>query len=1054
MNYSFCTVDTTTLQGPKVTVSTSFLRDRALLLLTGQAFFTGLSFGLLFNVAYTLLVVEFGSAGLRTVYVLVGVTVPVFTIGFNALEARLHLARTSTLVTALFTGLFFLAYGALLLADLSWIIYALMVMNTMGTLYLMMLRGSQAVEIYDARTIKNRYPKITGGEMLAVVLAGLLVRPLTALTGSLERLLIVGGLSMAGALVLVTVVTAEYICPAEAHHRAHRHEQSRNRNDQGVRAFLTILGKPYTLLVFSYQMVTSTISLLVQYIVYSQAQLFFPTQSEMSHFIGLAKSGTTAVSFLFLSLAAGRLLIRFGMPLGLAGSPGGVALVLVAALLAGMIEGTPGTWFFALVVLAQFVDYAMYSGFAKTSIQSAFQPLSAKERDVVHTFAQGIGIPASYGLAGLLLVSFARMPRYTPGMAAYLTLMVTLLCGVTGFFLYRAYSAQLRRSLSRRNIGEMELNLEDASTMQVVNRLLEADDPWLLRSGLDILEKAAHPSYAGKIRSLLERPLPPEVRKDLLERIERERPPWGREAAEQAILQSEDTSLCATGIRTLCALLDEPSRAVAHHLESPSREIRSAAVSGLFLYGGINGILQAGNVFNSMLASPDPRERVEAAGILERAGIRTFYHPLIPLLKDPVEKVVSAALRAAGSVRHPALIPEILPWIDPVNTRAEAISALTRFGGDLAPWLSKSLRGDPEIPPSRSIRMIRLSARIADPPIGALLEEALMAGTRGMLAATVQSALSQRGYRAVSPESRKKVIGEVLANSGKAARILVAIHLLEAMNQEIRPLISTLRDQYRRQEDRIFTLCTLLYNPDEIMGARGKIMEGTAKQKALASEMLDVILEPEIRRHVITVIEHTESGDVPVLRELFGLPVLDGPGQIAEILTEKDLWPEEWLRTCADHAAVVTGITDHPLEDEMLTTIERVMTLKAADIFSTIPDAVLAHIASIGEDVDAAPRETVIRKGEMGDCMYIIREGRVSVHDETRTFAELGPGQVVGEMAVLDPEPRSASVTALEETSLLKIGKDAFDSVMADHPGIARGVIHVLCNRLRNSLKK
>ncbi|SIQ60493.1 Cyclic nucleotide-binding domain-containing protein [Alkalispirochaeta americana] len=1054
MNYPFCTVDTTTLHGPKVTVSTSFLRDRALLLLAGQAFFTGLSFGLLFNVAYTLLVVEFGSAGLRTVYVLVGVTVPFFTIGFNALEGKLHLARTSLIVTALFTVLFFLAYFALLFLNLSWVIYALMVMNTMGTLYLMMLRGSQAVEIYDARTIKNRYPKITGGEILAVVLAGIMVGPLTTLTGSLERLLIVGGVSMTGAFLMVLMVVGEYIGPAEARHHAHRHEQSRRKSDHGVRAFLAILGKRYTLLVFGYQMITSMISLLVQYIVYSQAQRFFLTQSEMSQFIGLAKSGTTAVSFLFLSFAAGRLLIRFGMPLGLAGSPAGVSVMLVAALVAGLVEGTPGRWFFILVVVSQFVDYAMYSGFVKTSIQSAFQPLPPKERDIVHTFAQGIGIPVSYGLAGLLLVSFARMTRYTPTVAAYLTLIVTGLCGVVGFFLYRAYSAQLRKTLSRRNIGEMELNLEDASTMQVVDRLLEAQDPWILRSGLDLLEKAAHPSYTDRIRDLLERPLQTEARRDLLERIERAKPAWGKDAAERAVLQSDDTSLRSAGIRALCATVDEPASSVSEYLESPSPEIRSAAVSGLFLYGGINGILQAGNVFNSMLGSSDIQERVEAASILERTGIRNFYHPLIGLLKDPSESVVTASLKAAGMVCHPALIPEVLPWIDPVSTRAEAISALVRFEGDLLPWLKRCLEGDPEIPFPRSIRMIRLCARISDPRVGTLLEEALMTRSNGEMAATVQSALSQRGYRAVSPETRKRVLERILENSEKAARILVATHLLEALHQEIRPLISALQDQYRRQEDRIFTLCTLLYNPDEIMGARGKIMEGTAKQKALASEMLDVLLEPEIKRHVIAVIENTETGDIPLLRELFGLSVIDGHGQIQEILTQNDLWPEQWLRTCAEYAAAVTGIAGHTLEESMLTTIERVMTLKAADIFSTIPDAVLAHIASIGEDVDAPPKETFIKKGEMGDCMYIIREGRVSVHDETRSFAELGPGQVVGEMAVLDPEPRSASVTALEETSLLKIEKDAFDSVMADHPGIARGVIHVLCNRLRNSLKK
>lgn len=1023
------------------------------MLLVTQAFFTGLSFGLLFNVAYTLLVVEFGSAGLRTVYVLVGVTVPFFTIGFNALEEKLHLAKTSLIVIAFFTILFFVAYFALAFLDLPWIIYALMVMNMMGTLYSMMLRGSQAVEIYDARTIKNRYPRITGGEILAIVLAGIMVGPLTVLTGSLERLLLIGGASMIGALVMVWLVIREYIGPAEAHHHAHVHEHSHGHVEHGFRTFLSILKKRYTLLVFAYQMVTSMVSLLVQYIVYSQAQRFFLTQADMSQFIGLVKSGTTGVSFVFLTFAAGRLLIRFGMPIGLAGSPVGVSVMLVAALVAGMLEGTPGRWFFILVVASQFVDYMMYSGFAKTSVQSAFQPLPPKERDVVHTFAQGIGIPVSYGAAGLLLTFFARMTRYTPSVAAYLTLVVTAVCGVIGFFLYRAYSGQLRKTLSRRNIGEMELSLEDASTMQAVDRLLEAEDAWLVRSGLDLLENASHPSYMEKVKELMDRADRVEVQRDLLERIERVRPDWGRAAAENVLNQCDDDSVRAAGIRVICATVDEPISTVSGYLESSSPEIRSAAVSGLFLYGGINGILQAGNVFNSMIGSSNPAERIEAAGILERAGIRNFYHPLVALLNDPEEAVVLASLRAARSVLHPSLIPEVLPWIDPVSTRAEALSALVGFGEHLVPWLRRCLDGDPELPRTRSMKIIRACARVPAPEIGEILEDALINLEEGEVSAGVYIALSQRGYRAITPEVRNRVMQRILNNSEKAARILVAVHVLETVQHDVRPLVSVLRDQYLRQEDRIFTLCAMLYNPDDILGAQRKIMDGTAKQKALGSELLDVLLEPEIKRQVIAVIEKTAADDVPALRELFGFPALSGQEQAREIATNTELWPEHWLHTCAEYAASVMGILDYTLEDGMLTTIERVMTLKAADIFSTIPDAVLAHIASIGEDVDVQGKETFIRKGEMGDCMYIIREGRVSVHDENTKFAELGAGQVVGEMAVLDPEPRSAFVTAVEETSLLKIGKDAFDSVMVDHPGIARGVIHVLCNRLRTSLK-
>jgi CRP-like cAMP-binding protein len=75
----------------------------------------------------------------------------------------------------------------------------------------------------------------------------------------------------------------------------------------------------------------------------------------------------------------------------------------------------------------------------------------------------------------------------------------------------------------------------------------------------------------------------------------------------------------------------------------------------------------------------------------------------------------------------------------------------------------------------------------------------------------------------------------------------------------------------------------------------------------------------------------------------------------------------------------------------------------------------------------------------------------VWVHSDEHTILTLGPGKSVGELAVLDPEPRVASVSALEETRLFRIDKDAFDEVMADRPEIAQGVIRALCQRVRDT---
>jgi CRP-like cAMP-binding protein len=134
----------------------------------------------------------------------------------------------------------------------------------------------------------------------------------------------------------------------------------------------------------------------------------------------------------------------------------------------------------------------------------------------------------------------------------------------------------------------------------------------------------------------------------------------------------------------------------------------------------------------------------------------------------------------------------------------------------------------------------------------------------------------------------------------------------------------------------------------------------------------------------------------------------------------------------------------------MLSTIEKVALLKAVKIFADTPDYVLASVAGIVDEVTFAAEETFIREGDLGDCMYIILDGEVRVHSGAKTILTLGAGKSVGELAVLDPEPRAASVSARQETRLFRISQDAFDEVMADRPEIARGVIRALCQRVRD----
>ena len=136
----------------------------------------------------------------------------------------------------------------------------------------------------------------------------------------------------------------------------------------------------------------------------------------------------------------------------------------------------------------------------------------------------------------------------------------------------------------------------------------------------------------------------------------------------------------------------------------------------------------------------------------------------------------------------------------------------------------------------------------------------------------------------------------------------------------------------------------------------------------------------------------------------------------------------------------------------MLTTIERVIALKRAAVFAEVPDEVLAELAACLVEAEYDAGQTIFRQGDLGDCLYIIADGGVRIHSEERTLDDLVAGAVFGEMAALDAEPRSASATADVDTLLLRLDREALYEVMEDQVQVARGIIGVLCRRLRGRL--
>ena len=132
----------------------------------------------------------------------------------------------------------------------------------------------------------------------------------------------------------------------------------------------------------------------------------------------------------------------------------------------------------------------------------------------------------------------------------------------------------------------------------------------------------------------------------------------------------------------------------------------------------------------------------------------------------------------------------------------------------------------------------------------------------------------------------------------------------------------------------------------------------------------------------------------------------------------------------------------------MLLTIERVALLKRVSLFERTPDRVLAGLARTLEEETFPAGTTMMVEGAVEDWFFVLVEGSVRVTQFDRV-TELGPGDVVGELAVLAGEQRVVTVTALTDVEAFRMRKVDFDEALRTRPEIAAGVIAELVRRLR-----
>ena len=942
--------------------------------------------------------------------------------------------------------------------------------------------------IYNLRQGKRLFGLLSSGEHMATIVSGFMAPLFVARIGTIN-LYWIGAFFMAGAIVLLVLIN---------HKNAEKMDSALGEKGESKReaGLISLAKDPYIRLIFALFTLFIIGIYTVNNISFQQAEVRFPTADEMAGYIGIFMGIFGVLSLIVQWFLAGRLLERFGVRSMILATPGGLFIFMTLF----AFVGTFTNWTSALFWLA--VSAAMYQSILDAADSAAinlmYQPLPAQLRTQVQTTVIGIVYPLAIGFAGLLLVLLLDGLGFSAVQLAYAALVVIAVWLYIGLHMGRAYPDRLRQALREYSLGGLASWRPDQDSIPILEEALSSANPAIVQYALDMLEDVAPQKAAIYLPALLDNP-DQAVQAGALERIGALS--WvGTPPGVPALLaNSENAHIRAAALRTWYRIDEKSATEELQVLSGDSQlEVRQEALAIMRQHDLPAFREQARERLAEMVAEGDGAQRAAAARVIGQTADPGDAGLLNVLLEDENTAVRHAALEAAASLRSPETWPLILPVLAQSDGRILATAALAAGGEEILSLL-ETVQEAANTEPGTLAGIAVVYGRIGSPRSAVALQKLifhadLIVRNQALVAlSTIACPAEVQDHQALERQlglERQEILETMAAQ-------------IDLGNGEAKGLAAGALEQKRRLlADNLLLLLSFLYDREGILSARGALLprrEVDDEKSAYAVEVLDILIDLAHKQMLLPFFQELAPEEQHALVEAGGLALLGRHDRLLAMLQPAPGEMERWLRICAiydlGHAgseevieaitqtavredadallldtalnslqtlganlpqiasanpSLVEAITGYPVvEKQQMSTLQKIAFLKNVSIFSHLPDGALLPIANLLVEETVPTGQMIMRKGDQGDLLYLVVDGRLRVHDGEQTIDTLGSGGVAGEMALLDLEPRSASVTAETPSRLLRLEQEPFFELLAGQPELARDLMALLSRRLR-----
>ena len=949
----------------------------------------------------------------------------------------------------------------------AWLIFAALVWYRVLSILTDLEYWAVAARLYDVRQAKRLFGLIGSGEVVARILGAFSV-PLLLRFTSVPNLLLLSAVALAACLALLLAVVPSLTEAAEPSGR-----RPGSKAVSLASQLRAILAHPYLSLVVAIGVLAVFGKYFVDFAFLEQMRARMSDAKALAGFFAIFSGVTQGLSLLTRVFVSGPLLTRLGIRVGMLVLPMTHLVCTLAIVLIGAFGQAGEPAVFWLVIANQGIYKVLKHPIDNPSFKVLYQPLRRDERLAAQIAIEAIFTPVAIGIAGGIMLLMSSVVRYDPVRFAWVLLVAFAAWSLMARQGGKAYAKALLEVLRRRIAEDAPFGLDDATSLAVMRSKLDSPSAGEVVFALHLLERADDATLGQALIARLEHPAS-EVRLYAVERLEA----LGKNEALEPLLRraglETSPAVKSAVLKALTTLGgDAVAEQVVAFVRDPDPLVRRGAVTALLRVHVEGSRAPALAYLNQLAAAPDAEDRIVAAQIAGDTGLDQV---LARLLDDIEPSVRRAALAAAGRVGRPLRWPALVRALDDPLCSSAAAAALAS-GGEAELGALEGLLGAPGTTTATQVQAARIYGAVRGPvAIRALRPHADHPDQ--LVRAAVLDALAACGFRPEHEEAEaftRRVRSEAADVAWKLAlrRDLFG-------EETVAALCRALETEVAGAQRRVFRLLSFLYDPRAIASARDNIGHASKDKRAYALEVLDVTLEGPSKGYLLPLLDdRTPEARLGALAQSFPQAALSREARLEEILARGAHRLRPWTRASAMRAIGRLGLAglEAPLRsaanadpilsetarwalarlgagpgfegEASMLLIEKVMLLKGVQMFEQTSEEILTEVARILEEVEVGAGDEIFRKGDIGDSMYIVVEGQVRIYDAERTINVLGEREIFGELALLDPEPRSASVAATRPSRLFRLDRETFSQLMAGNIEIVRGVLHVLCERLR-----